>query len=354
MAAVSLARYQWAFPWSNGDKVLDGLPWVRAYSGQGGDPLVNLHDCVHKLTVGVEKCHRPHCLWLREARKSGELARRLAGMGALDALRYSREVGCEWDASACTAAAENGQLEALRWLRSQGAHLEGAAAVVCRSCQYETGDVPEDDAGRTALITATEFVMEKFPDCQWEDDENDDMVGWIHPPGSVPFYSHYGGHPRAAQLRAQLVRVRHTPEMRRRILVDRRQAEQNTPFPPFQLSPACCRTCQVKTTAFVHILLGCVHTLMALSPEPHRLPVHSSRRRRRAGGPWRQLLRPARAKFGRVGRGDSEPAVPAGVGVARVPHVSDRDSRGAVRVFQKPGAERCKGGTGGLFRGHFQ
>ena len=248
MAAVSLARYQWAHP-----RALYGgrgaLP-----SGAGG--------------------------W---ARASGALARRLAGLGALEALRWSSEAysfpgGCEWDASACTAAAESGQLETLRWLRSQGAHLEAAPALVCRSCQYGQLDTPDDDPGRTTLVTATEFVNDQYPEehsrhehGQWQYTANDELVQHIHPRGSVPFY----GDCSAGAVRSQVLRVRQTPEMRRRILVDTRQppTDENTWFPPFCWSAAYCRQCQAH--------LGWLFTLpedgAAAAPEGHDQPFYGLR-----------------------------------------------------------------------------
>ena len=50
----------------------------------------------------------------------------------------------------------------------------------------------------------------------------------------------------AGAVRSQVVRVRQTPEMRRRILVDTRQppTDENTWFPPFRWSAAYCRQCQ--------------------------------------------------------------------------------------------------------------
>ena len=236
MAAASLARYQWAFPW---------YPWV---SGRG--------------TTEV----------------AGALTRRLAGLGALEALRWSREEGCGWDASACTAAAESGQLETLRWLRSQGAHLEAAPALVCRSCQYAQLDTPDDDPGRTTLVTATEFVMVQYPEehsrhehGQWQYTANDELVQHIHPRGSVPFY----GDCSAGAVRSQVLRVRQTPEMRRRILVDTRQppTDENTWFPPFCWSAAYCRQCQAH--------LGWLFTLpedgAAAAPEGHDQPFYGLR-----------------------------------------------------------------------------
>ena len=44
----------------------------------------------------------------------------LAAVGALDALRWARENGCEWSARTCAMAARGGHLEVLRWARENG------------------------------------------------------------------------------------------------------------------------------------------------------------------------------------------------------------------------------------------
>ena len=55
-----------------------------------------------------------------------------AGGGQLEILKWLRSEGCPWDASACAAAARGGQLEMLKWLRSEccpwnGRECSGAA-----------------------------------------------------------------------------------------------------------------------------------------------------------------------------------------------------------------------------------
>lgn len=53
-----------------------------------------------------------------------------AGAGRLDALRWLRAHGCEWDARTCKAAAYGGHLELLRWAREHGCPWDAEA---CRS-----------------------------------------------------------------------------------------------------------------------------------------------------------------------------------------------------------------------------
>ena len=53
-------------------------------------------------------------------------------------LEYARANGCEWNEGACEAAAANGRLEALRWLRERGAPWEPATiARVARKGGHE-------------------------------------------------------------------------------------------------------------------------------------------------------------------------------------------------------------------------
>ena len=46
--------------------------------------------------------------------------RRLAAVGALEALQSARENGCEWDAGTCSRAAGGGHLGVLQWARDNG------------------------------------------------------------------------------------------------------------------------------------------------------------------------------------------------------------------------------------------
>ena len=50
----------------------------------------------------------------------GRTSRRLASVGALEALQWARANGCAWDAYTCSRAARGGHLEVLQWARANG------------------------------------------------------------------------------------------------------------------------------------------------------------------------------------------------------------------------------------------
>lgn len=88
------------------------------------------------------------CRWLGGAAPE-ELARRLAEFGALETMRWLRARNGSvtmavlrdvesWDASACTAAVENGHLDVLQWLRSEGVHTRPAPALCCTGKTHES------------------------------------------------------------------------------------------------------------------------------------------------------------------------------------------------------------------------
>jgi hypothetical protein len=102
--ASSAGRLAWV-------KSLDGAApaWVRAW-GAG--------TCRHLAVVGALEALR----WAREngCEWNATTCAWAAGGGHLDVLRWARENGCEWDANTCACAADGGHLDVLRWARENG------------------------------------------------------------------------------------------------------------------------------------------------------------------------------------------------------------------------------------------
>ena len=75
---------------------------------------------------------------------------RLAAVGALEALRWARQNGCEWNANTCADAAREGHLDVLRWARESGCEWD---QFTCR------------DAARGGHLDVLRWAREKG--CEW-------------------------------------------------------------------------------------------------------------------------------------------------------------------------------------------
>ncbi|CAB9518412.1 ankyrin repeat protein [Seminavis robusta] len=77
-----------------------------------------------------------------------------AGHGRLELLKWARENGCPWDEDTCLEAAVNCQWEILKWARAQGCPWDRAeiedltyAFEEIRQIARENGEESEDDEG---------------------------------------------------------------------------------------------------------------------------------------------------------------------------------------------------------------
>ena len=94
-----------------------------------------------------------------------------AGGGQLEILKWLRSEGCPWDASACAGAAKCGHLEVLKWLRSEGCPWDSStwfsAAESTREWLKENG-YPQD------FDFSDDYSDDDYSDDEYSDDDYSD------------------------------------------------------------------------------------------------------------------------------------------------------------------------------------